>query len=119
MASGLEILRDKRVANGGLSNVNCQSTEDDPHCLMEEFCCLYSEKLKAIDEEYPDSLEPKCQALTDLVSDLSEQNFMLLKTVEELEKEALCRAEAFSNLAEAAKDTMQQDVSMSNTSPKH
>lgn len=60
--------------------------------------------------------KPKCQALTELVSDLSEQNFMLLKTVEELEKEALCRAEAFSNLAEAAKDTMQQDVSISNVS---
>ncbi|XP_014294005.1 putative leucine-rich repeat-containing protein DDB_G0290503 isoform X4 [Halyomorpha halys] len=110
MASGLEILRDKRLANGGLSNVNCQGSEDDPHCLMEEFCCLYSEKLKAIDEQYPDSLEPKCQALTELVTDLSEQNYTLLKIVEELEKEAICRSEAFGHLVETTKVTMQQDT---------
>lgn len=82
---------------------------EDPYALMSEFSSLYSEKLKAIEENCEDPTEAKIRTLQDWVNDLTEQNYVLIKTVEELEREALNRVNAVSLLADQAKESMHKD----------
>lgn len=59
--------------------------------IFDKFQALYEDQLNKIDESSVDSLQLKVKLLQEWVSDLTEQNVMLVKTVEELEEEALSR----------------------------
>ncbi|KAF4075656.1 hypothetical protein AMELA_G00221280 [Ameiurus melas] len=61
-------------------------------CLLNEFQCVYGEKLRRLECEIKGSqeeiLQTKVRILHSYVNDLSDQNRILVHTVEELEKEA-------------------------------
>ncbi|KAK9511120.1 hypothetical protein O3M35_005743 [Rhynocoris fuscipes] len=74
--------------------------DDDPSDItkiMEEFHCIYNERLKTLISE-GECNEKKIPILQEWVRDLTDQNRMLVKTVEQLEKNAEDRVDTLDNV---------------------
>lgn len=66
--------------------------------IVDEFHCLYNEKIVKLQTMNPGCAELKINALEEWVRDLTEQNRMLVKTVENLEKNALDRVDTLDSV---------------------
>ncbi|XP_073987448.1 uncharacterized protein isoform X3 [Rhodnius prolixus] len=66
--------------------------------IVDEFHCLYNEKIMKLEMTNPGCAELKIGALEEWVRDLTEQNRMLVKTVENLEKNALDRVDTLDSV---------------------